>query len=1067
MPKIITENDIEQGIIRLLTEPEMGYSHVNCMTVEPETLPDGSGRSSKKQVVLPEVLRNALGRLNPEIPAPVLDRVAADLSAGKGTFDMIPVNYECYMAVLNGIEVEFSRNGRQTRDKVRLVDFSPGHCDQNDFTVVSQLWIQGQYGFRRPDLILYVNGLPLVFIELKNSDIKLKSAYDKNLTSYRQDIPNLFAFNQFCVLSNAVETRLGAFSADYNYFFEWLRNSETEKPDRQTIRQTGTSIEYLIHGLFRKEQLLDYIENFILFSRNKGAITKIIAQNHQYLGVNNAIDSFLHKEEKAGKLGVFWHTQGSGKSFSMVMFARKINRKFPGNHTFLIVTDRDDLDGQIVKNFTRCGVIGTEEECRPKNSAQLREYLQSNRGFIFTLIQKFRYDKGRSYPVLSTRDDIIVMVDEAHRTQYKDLADNMRTGLPNANFIAFTGTPLLGSKKLTNQWFGDYVSEYNFAQSIEDGATVPLFYSNRTPKVGLTNDFLDSDFAEIVENENLNDDEIKHLETLYAKELEVLKRDDRLDKIARHIVHHFPRRGYLGKGMVVSVDKYTTVKLYGKVRHYWNEEIKSLNQQITRETDPLKRVELKKIVDYMRHIEMAVVISEDAEEERKFQEKGIDIRPIRDRINRVDDNGADIEDNFKDPDNPLSLVFVCSMWLTGFDVPCLSTLYLDKPMKGHTLMQAIARANRVFPGKSSGIIVDYVNIFRYMKKALGQYATSGSSEMPVKEIDKLVQTLDNTIAETDCFCRNIGVDFRRVLNTGTVFRKLDAFAEFQDLILANDDHKERFFLLTSLMENLHDAAKPDIFQMAWSNELFSPILYLRDLMRGTVRDDRIEKAKSRINDLLDQSIEASAQRNGKDFVISEGKVIDLSKLDVEQLRKDLKETPYKNIAIADLRTFIEEKLHALLEKNVTRLKFSEHYKAIIDNYNAGSLSTEATYEALVKFIEQMSEEEQRGHREGLSEAELELFDLLCEGKQLTLAEEKKVKLAAEELYQALLLQKNNLMVVEWYKDPQPKSRVYDLISSELNRTLPPCYGRELFNAKVNQVFNHILDQARTGIAWGA
>ena len=239
-------------------------------------------------------------------------------------------------------------------------------------------------------------------------------------------------------------------------------------------------------------------------------------------------------------------------------------------------------------------MIGTEEECRPKDSAQLREYLQSNRGFIFTLIQKFRYDKGRSYPLLSTRDDIIVMVDEAHRTQYKDLADNMRTGLPNANFIAFTGTPLLGSKKLTNQWFGDYVSEYNFAQSIEDGATVPLFYSNRTPKVGLTNDFLDSDFAEIVENENLNDDEIKHLETLYAKELEVLKRDDRLDKIARHIVHHFPRRGYLGKGMVVSVDKYTTVKLYGKVRHYWNEEIKSLNQQITRETDPLKRVELKK-----------------------------------------------------------------------------------------------------------------------------------------------------------------------------------------------------------------------------------------------------------------------------------------------------------------------------------------------------------------------------------------------------------------------------------------------------------------------------------------
>ena len=286
-----------------------------------------------------------------------------------------------------------------------------------------------------------------------------------------------------------METRLGAFSADYNYFFEWLRNSETENPDRKTIRQAGTSIEYLVHGLLRKECLLDYIENFILFSCYKGTVTKIIAQNHQYLGVNNAIDSFCHKDEKAGKLGVFWHTQGSGKSFSMMMLARKINRKFPWNHTFLIITDHDDLDEQIVKSFTRCGVIGAEEECRPKDSAQLREYLQSNRGFIFTLIQKFRYDKGRSYPVLSPRDDIIVMVDEAHRTQYKDLVDNMRTGLPKTNFIAFTGTPLLGSKKLTNQWFGDYVSEYNFAQSIEDGATVPLFHSNRTPKVGLTTTF--------------------------------------------------------------------------------------------------------------------------------------------------------------------------------------------------------------------------------------------------------------------------------------------------------------------------------------------------------------------------------------------------------------------------------------------------------------------------------------------------------------------------------------------------------------------------------------------------
>lgn len=1067
MPKIITENNIEQGIIRLLTEPEMGYSHVCCMTTEPETLPDGSGRDNKKQVVLPAVLRQALGRLNPEIPASVLDRVANELAANQSAFDMNPVNCDCYMRILNGIDVEFPQDGRQTRAKVRLIDFAPGHAELNDFTVVNQLWIQGQYGFRRPDILLYINGLPLVFIELKNSDIKLKSAYDKNLTNYRHDIPNLFAFNQICVLSNAVETRLGAFAADYEYFFEWLRNSEAEQPDRKSIRRDGTSIEYLVHGLFQKAELLDYIENFILFSRNKGTVTKIIAKNHQYLGVNNAIESFAHRDAKQGKLGVFWHTQGSGKSYSMVMFARKLNRKFTGNFTFLVVTDRDDLDGQIVKNFTRCGMIGPKEECQPKNSEQLRSFLGLNKSFIFTLIQKFRYDKGKKYPVLSTRSDIIVMVDEAHRTQYKDLAGNMRAGLPNANFIAFTGTPLLGAKKLTNQWFGNYVSEYNFAQSIEDGATVPLFYSNRTPKVGLTNDFLDSDFAEIVEHDNLNDDEIRRLETVYAKELEVLKRDDRLDKIAKHIVHHFPRRGYLGKGLVVSIDKYTAVKLYGKVKHYWAEEIKLLNQQITQEHDDEKRAELKKIVDYMRRVELAVVISEDAEEEKRFNSKDIDIKPIRDRINQVDENGFDIEDNFKDPAHPLSLVFVCSMWLTGFDVPCLSTLYLDKPMKGHTLMQAIARANRVFPGKTNGMIVDYVNIFKYMKKALGQYATSDSPEMPVKEIDSLVKTLNDTIAETDQFCLSREIDFRTVLNNGMVFRKLNAFMEFENILLGNDEDKERFYLLTTLMENLYEASKPEIFQMDWENELYSPIIYLRDMMRGTVRDEKLEKAKDKINELLDQSIVASEQRNGKDFVISQGKVIDLSKLDIDKLKKGLKEAKYKNIAIADLRAFIEAKLEELLSKNVTRLKFSEHYKAIIDNYNAGSLTVEATYEALVKFVEQMSNEDQRGHREGLTDEELELYDLLCDGKPLTKAEEKKVKLAAEELYQALRQQKDSLMVVEWFKDPQPQSKVYDFISGELNRTLPDCYGRELFNSKVNLIFNHILDQARTGVSWSA
>lgn len=472
--------------------------------------------------------------------------------------------------------------------------------------------------------------------------------------------------------------------------------NEKENPDRKAIRENCTSLEYFIAGLCEPKNLLDYIENFILYDRRR---TKIIAKNHQFFGVNNAYNAFLRREELKGKLGVFWHTQGSGKSYSMVMLARKIKHKCTGNFTFLIVTDREDLDTQIYKNFLRTEFITDKDKVQPANSKQLREELKTNKSILFTLIHKFRYDKGKKYPVLSERDDIIVIVDEAHRTQYKDLAENMRTGLPNAQFLAFTGTPLLGAKRLTNAWFGDYVSEYNFAESIKDNATVPLYYVKRVPEVELQNDFLDSDFAEILEEENLTDAEQRRLENHYAKELEVIKRDDRLDAIAQHIVYHFPRRGFRGKGMVISVDKFTTVKMYDKVSYYWKEEIKKLNAQITKTKDAAEKLRLKDLVDYMRKVEMAVVISEDADEEAEFAAEGLSIKPHRDRMNKIDENGFDIEDNFKDPNNPLQLVFVCAMWLTGFDAPSVSTLYLDKPMKGHTLMQTIARANRVYNGK--------------------------------------------------------------------------------------------------------------------------------------------------------------------------------------------------------------------------------------------------------------------------------------------------------------------------------------------------------------------------------
>ena len=718
---------IEQAAIKALHERH-NYTVLNCMTEEPDTLPDGTGRKDKKQVVLPDVMLESLCQINPDIPEQTVRTVVDELCHTPVSGDLMLTNYQNYQKIRNGITVEYNKDGKKTSNILRLLSYNDALS--NTFTVASQMWISGETHWRRPDLIIFINGFPLVFIELKNSNIPVKNAYDINLKNYLKNIPYLFNYNQICVLSNGMETRLGSFAAGYEFFFEWLKvENEKENPDRKAIRENCTSLEYFIAGLCEPKNLLDYIENFILYDRRR---TKIIAKNHQFFGVNNAYDAFLHREELKGKLGVFWHTQGSGKSYSMVMLARKIKHKCIGNFTFLIVTDREDLDTQIYKNFLRTEFITDKDKVQPANSKQLREELKTNKSILFTLIHKFRYDKGKKYPVLSERDDIIVIVDEAHRTQYKDLAENMRTGLPNAQFLAFTGTPLLGAKRLTNAWFGDYVSEYNFAESIKDNATVPLYYVKRVPEVELQNDFLDSDFAEILEEENLTDAEQRRLENHYAKELEVIKRDDRLDAIAQHIVYHFPRRGFRGKGMVISVDKFTAVKMYDKVSYYWKEEIKNLNAQITKTKDAAEKLRLKDLVDYMCKVEMAVVISEDADEEAKFAAEGLSIKPHRDRMNKVDENGFDIEDNFKDPNNPLQLVFVCAMWLTGFDAPSVSTLYLDKPMKGHTLMQTIARANRVYNGKECGLIIDYLDVFKYLKRVLADYASDDGGLMPVR-----------------------------------------------------------------------------------------------------------------------------------------------------------------------------------------------------------------------------------------------------------------------------------------------------------------------------------------------
>ena len=1065
MANYITEDDIEQAILNKIKEEPFCYDVLRCDASpdKREVLQDGTDRSSKKECVLPVVLQDALIRLNPNIPKEKLESITKNLCRDFTGTDITSTNYQNYNKICNGIKVIVNRNGKEDFDFVRLIDFE--HPENNTFTAVSQMWIQGMVYWRRPDIIIFINGLPLVFIELKNSIVKVQEAYNKNLKDYLKDIPNLFAFNQICVLSNGIETRIGAFNAKYEYFFEWLKvNSEKEILNRKAIAANNSSVQYFINGLLDKKRLIDYIENFILFENQS---IKIIAKNHQYLGVNNLMESVRNRKELSGKLGVFWHTQGSGKSYSMVMFARKVMRKIPGNFTFLVITDRDDLDTQIHKNFVRTEVIGNKEECQPKSGKQLQEYLKSNKPFIFTLIHKFRYDKGKKYPVLSTRDDIIVLVDEAHRTQYKDLAENMRTALPNANYIAFTGTPLLGTKRLTNQWFGNYVSEYNFAQSVEDGSTVPLFYSRRVPEVWLQNDFLDDDIIDIIESENLNEDEQRLLENSSSRILEVIKREDRLDKIARDIAYHFPRRGFQGKGMVVSVDKFTAVKMYDKVQHYWNIERQKIMQDRNKAATKEERDKLSDILNYMNTVEMAVVVSEEADEDDKFNKQGLDISKHRAKMNAITPDGKDIEDRFKDPNDKLQLVFVCAMWLTGFDVPNLSTLYLDKPMKGHTLMQAIARANRVYPGKPCGIIVDYVNVFKYMQRALTDYATGDDGTVfPAKDIDKLIAYIEETIIEADSFLLSLGIDIGKIAAEKSVLDSLEKLRQAYDAIIAKDDNKEKFKVILNTLIMLHDASKPEIFEKDWNNIKFSPLVYLHGLIQNTIDDEKVNKARQKLAKVLDSSVTSNTVGgDSESYIGSYSKVIDLSKLDIDELRKEIKTAQYKAIEIDDLKEYIENVLNAMIKKNTTRSNFAQRYRNIIDKYNAGGSENEDYFEQLLELIKGLKEEEDRANIEGLSEEELELYDLLIEGKKLTKAEEQKVKLAAKNLYKKLSENRNKLLVVDWYKDEQPREKVKDAIATSLDADLPDCYDKPTFQAKINLLFNHFIDMAVQGFGW--
>jgi type I restriction enzyme, R subunit len=1099
----INESHIEDADIQYFLD-ELEYAeHINAW--EKQLV----GRDNLKDVVLKDRLRKQLRVLNPQLPEDSIAYAVKELCKSRASMPPVMANKEVYELIRKGIPVEYTdEDGRQEDDYVKVIDFD--HPEQNEFVVVSQLSILYQnIGLnhnaptRRPDLLLYVNGLPLVMIELKNASEKVKSGYDINLRRYKRDIPQLFWYNCFVGISNGIQTRVGAFNAPWEHFFSWVKLKDTavshdqknlqEVEAESEAKRNHLSLQLFCQGLCSKPKLLDYLENFVLYHKNK---VKIIAKNHQYLGVNNAIKSLREKEGKQGKLGVFWHTQGSGKSYSMIFFTRKVTHKVAGNWSYLIVTDRKDLDDQIFRNFVETETIPNvqnlnKNKYRPGSREALRKEIATNQTHLFALIHKFGIQKGKTYPQLTDRDNWIVIVDEAHRTQYKGYGENMRIALPNAQYIAFTGTPLLRNE-LTKDWFGSYVSEYNFAQSIEDGATVPLYYKKSVPRVEQINEDLVGDAAEILENENLSDEQKRKLDREYSTLLQVVRREDRLQEIAMHIVQHYPYRldvvdetGHRKpmKAMVVCIDKFTAVRMYELVQQAQKEEIKELRKKIAKARDPEIKARYRQAIKFMEETRMSAVISQegsDKEEKAIFEKEGLNITPHRKLMDYPDDDGRNIEDYFKDPNNTYRIVFVTAMWLTGFDAPAVSTLYMDKPLQNHTLMQAIARANRVFEAKKNGLVVDYFGVFRNLKEALADYAEGSkgkggkgedSEEFPVKEFDELLVLIEQGIVEAKAYLRGIGADMDAILNLGEKgFSEVERFQEYANLILAQDEHKKQLGLYVNTIVSLYDSAKPEIYAHPEIKRARDAFEYLKKVVdRNVDQDEVIERAKKRIDELLDSSVVGQGdllQEPKNKYTIENAKLVDLSKLNFEQLRAEFPEKKHKNIQFADLRELMEVKLKQMLAQNKTRGSFLERFEKLIEEYNSGSLSIEEAYEELVKQAEDLSQEQERAAKSDMSEAELELFDLLKKQK-LTKEEEKKVKLAAADLLKILFDAKNNILIQEWHKEKATQEIVKREIQKILDKDLPDSYGRTIFAEKTEVVFKHFYELAEMGRAFAA
>lgn len=979
------------------------------------------GRTSYKEILLKRYFNAALKKFNPWINDEQILEAQRILENRLSTSSLLQINEEKYFLIRDGIKVTVKKpNGETEKQTAALIDFK--NPQNNYFLAVKELKIHGDLYRRRTDIVGFVNGIPLLFVELKKTTVDVQNAYEDNYTDYQDTIPHLFYYNAFVMLSNGTEAKVGTLGSKYEFFHEWKRLAEAERG--------SIALETMLRGICKKENFLDLFENFILFDHSGGNTAKILARNHQYLGVNEAMKAYAARKLNNGKLGVFWHTQGSGKSYSMVFLAQKIRRKFEGSPTFVILTDRDELNKQISDTFENCGLLGDVKASRfiATSGDDLIQKLKGNPSFIFTLIQKF--NKPEAEPIFPAHD-VIIMSDEAHRSQYGIFADNMMNLLPTAARIGFTGTPLLSDDNITARTFGGYISIYDFKRAVEDGATVPLYYENRGEKIlNLHNPEITDRILDAIERADIDEDQQDKLEAEFSKEIHLMTAKPRLQSIAQDFVRHYSDLWTSGKAMFVCLNKVTCVRMYDYVQKYWQEEIERLKNRI-KNVSQQEAQELRRKLQWMEETEMAVVISQEQNEIQTFKKWGLDIQYHRNKMVK-----NELDKDFKDSANPLRVVFVCAMWLTGFDVKCLSCLYLDKPLKAHTLMQTIARANRVAEGKSNGLIIDYIGIVKALRKALADYtANIGCIDGTDPTVDKvkLIERILDTLEKAKLFLAERGFVLQDLICSYD-FPKMYYLQKGANIVCGTLEERKTFSAYASELNRLMKYTDRDDIDRNVRKE-YEAVAAIYAEIKKKRKHINITDLMVEINNIISDYVEIEHSY----MINEEVKRFDISGIDFDLLRREFAKVKNQNLLMRDLEEIIQLKLDRMLFTNPERINYYERYQKIIDDYNSEQdrATIEKTFMDLMDLANKMNQEEQRYVREGFkSDEELTLYDMLFRN-DLNKNDIKKLKTVAAEL-----LDKIKAKISEydhWTDKQETKAAVDNLIRDTLWAELPECY----------------------------